>query len=484
MIGNRHGKLEVSGAGFGCMVLFLLPFCAVGVGALLVALKALMAGDWATAGFAGIFAVTFGGAGFGLMTAAVFGKKAAARSAVLREQNPDRPWRWQEDWASGTIRDSNRGTMIGAWVFALFWNVISMPAGFFAVRTAMAERNYVILFALLFPVIGAGLLAWAVRATTRYLKFGVSVLELTTRPGVVGGKLAGVVRIPGDLLPPDGFRVMLTSVNRRTTGSGKNRSTSESILWQEEGTFHPARQATGTVVPVAFAIPPDAPPTDTTDPADAIVWRVALSAQVPGVDYAARFEVPVFRTDQGEISGPDIQVATPAPLDLAHYQQPPDSRVQVNVNRRGTEVVFPPGRNPGAGIFTTVFFLVWSGVTVAMLKLGAPLLFPVIFGVFDLLLFYGVLAHWLGRVTVVADTGLLTVDRRILGFGGERRLEGNVISAIEPAIGMQVGSTPYYDIKVTRSDGRPLTVGGGIRDKREAQYLAGLLFKAVRGEQR
>jgi len=119
-----------------------------------------------------------------------------------------------------------------------------------------------------------------------------------------------------------------------------------------------------------------------------------------------------------------------------------------------------------------------------MLKLGAPLLFPLIFGFFDLLLLYGVLAHWLGRITVVADTGLLKVDRRILGFGGERRLEGNVISAIEPAIGMQVGSTPYYDIKVSRTDGRPLTLGGGIRDKREAQYLAGLMLKAVKGEQR
>jgi hypothetical protein len=483
VIGSRHGKLDVSGAGFGCLVLFLLPFCAVGVGALFVALKALVTGDWATAGFAGMFAVAFGGAGFGIMTAAVFGKKAAARSAVLREQDPDRPWRWREDWASGTIRDSNRGTMIAAWVFALFWNVISLPAGFLAVRTAMAEGNYVILFALLFPVIGAGLLVWAVRATTRYLKFGASELELTTRPGVVSGKLAGVVRIPGDLLPPEGFRVVLTSVNRRTSGSGKNRSTSENILWQEEGVFHPARQATGTVVPLGFAIPADAQPTDDSDPDNAIVWRLALSAQVPGVDYAARFEVPVFRTDQGEISGPDIQVATPAPVDLAHYRQPADSRIQVNVNMRGTEVVFPPGRNPAAGIFTTIFFLGWSGVIFVMLKLGAPLLFPVIFGLFDLLLFYGVLAHWLGRITVSADTGLLKVDRRILGFGGERRLEGCVISAIEPAIGLQVGSTPYYDIKVARTDGRPVTVGGGIRDKREAQYLAGLLFKAVKGEQ-
>jgi hypothetical protein len=148
-------------------------------------------------------------------------------------------------------------------------------------------------------------------------------------------------------------------------------------------------------------------------------------------------------------------------VDLAHYRQPADSRIQVSVNMRGTEVVFPSGRNPGAGIFTTIFFLGWSGVIFAMLKLGAPLLFPVIFGLFDLLLFYGVLAHWLGRITVSADTGLLKVDRRILGFGGERRLEGSVISAIEPAIGMQVGSTPYYDIKWRGPTAGPSRSGAG-----------------------
>lgn len=144
--------------------------------------------------------------------------------------------------------------------------------------------------------------------------------------------------------------------------------------------------------------------------------------------------------------------------------------------------MFPPARNPVAGVITSIFFLFWSAAVFVMLKLGAPLLFPVIFGILDLLLLYGVLAHWLGRLTVVADTGLLKVDRRILGFGSERRLEGDVICAIEPVVGMQVGSTPYYDLKVSRTEGRPISAGGGIRDKREAEYLAGLLLKAVKGE--
>lgn len=481
MIRSERGAVKVTGASFGCLVLFLLPFCVIGIGALVVAIAALISGKWSEAGFAAIFAVSFGGAGFGILAAALVGRKAAARAALLTEQNPERPWLWREDWAQGVVRDSNKGLMIFTWVFAGFWNAIAIPAGVMAVKAAVEEQNHGVLFALIFPLIGAFLLLWAVRATTRYFKFGASVLELTTRPGVINGKLAGVVRIPGSLLPPEGFRGVLSCVHRRTTGSGKSRSTSENILWQEEGVFHPSRMAEGTMVPVGFAVPGDTQPTDGTDADNAIVWRLELQAAVPGVDYASRFEVPVFRTDLGEVSGPEVEIPAQPALDLEDYQQPADSRIRVTSNRRGTEVVFPAARNPIPALFTTVFFVVWSGVVYAMLQFGAPVLFPIIFGLFDVLLLYGVLAHWLGKSTVVADTGILTVDRRILGFGGERRVEGDVISAIEPVIGMQVGSTPYYDIKVTRTEGRPITAGGGIRSKREAAWIAALLSAAVKG---
>lgn len=481
MIQSRRGAVNMTGMGFGCLVLFLLPFCVIGLGALVVTLGALARGAWAEAGLAAIFALAFGGAGFGMLIAAWYGRKATARSTALKEANPERPWLWREDWARGMVKDSSRGTMIAAWVFAGFWNVISIPAAYFAVRTALEEKSYGVLFALIFPVIGLGLLTWALRATTRYLKFGISLLELTTRPGIINGKLAGVIRIPGLLLPPEGFQVSLRSIQRRTTGSGKSRSTTETVLWQEDATFHPSRQADGTVIPVGFAIPADAQATDGADSDNCYLWRLQVSAEVPGVDYSAQFEVPVFNTELGETTGPDIQVFTPPPIDLEHYKQPANSRIRVEVNRRGTEVVFPPARNPAAGIFTTIFFLVWSGAIYAMVRLGAPILFPIIFGLFDLLLFYGVLAHWLGTSTVRGDTGLLLVDRRILGYGGERRIEGETIKSIDVAIGMQLGSTPYYDIKVTPTGGRPITVGGGIRDKREAQWIAGLLVTAVKG---
>ena len=44
---------------------------------------------------------------------------------------------------------------------------------------------------LLFPLVGIGLLVWAIRATLRYRRYGISLLELTTLPAPVGHALEG-----------------------------------------------------------------------------------------------------------------------------------------------------------------------------------------------------------------------------------------------------------------------------------------------------
>jgi len=194
--------------------------------------------------------------------------------------------------------------MFTAWVFTAFWNLISSPVGFLGVRAAIQEGKPAALLALLFPLVGIGLLIWAVRSTLRYRKYGVSRLELSTVPGVIGRTLTGMVRAPAKMQPDGGFQVTLSCVRRVTTRSGKNTSTSESILWQEERLVpgEPSRTAaaTETHIPVAFRLPADAAACDDTDSNNRVLWRLRLSASVPGVDYAAQFEVPIFRTSASD----------------------------------------------------------------------------------------------------------------------------------------------------------------------------------------
>jgi hypothetical protein len=479
---NRPPRKSIN-LGVGCLVLFLLPFAAVGAVTAVMAVQRAAARNWTEALFLGLFGITFGGVGFGGITAALAGRRKLKEQAVLEASHPDSPWLWRSDWASGRIVDSGRATMFTAWVFAAFWNLVSFPSAFFAVRAAVQEGNHAALLALLFPLVGIGLVVWAVRSTLRYRKYGVSRLELSTIPGVVGRTLTGMVRAPARMQPDDGFQVTLSCVRRVTTG-GDDKSTTEKILWQEERRImgEPTRTAAAmeTHIPVAFRLPADAEACDDSDSNNRVVWRLRLSAIVPGVDYEAQFEVPVFQTSASDQPrSADEERIIQDPLAGAGYQQPASSRIVVTSNRRGTEVLFPAARNPGAATSLTFFLLLWLGCIALQMYFRAPLVFPIVTGIFGLLILIGVLDLWLQVSRVTVDAGTLTWATGYLFPGRERTLHASEIADVIASIGMQAGTTAYYDVAVVRKTGKKIKVGHSVRDKREAEWLAGMLKKAL-----
>jgi hypothetical protein len=231
----------------------------------------------------------------------------------------------------------------------------------------------------LFPLIGIGLVVWAIRTTLRYRKYGVSRLELATVPGVIGRSLVGMVRAPSRIPAAQGFDVTLTCVRRVTEGGGKQRSTSENILWQDvqrvQGQAFRAPHRMETHIPVAFRISADATASDDKDSGNRVVWRLQVAADVPGVNYEASFDVPVFRTPASEepLSAEESQLLPTS--DLA-YQQPANSRILVTATRRGTEILFPAARNLGAATSLTLFLVLWVACIGLQLFFGAPLVFP------------------------------------------------------------------------------------------------------------
>src|SRR5262249_26932959 len=143
----------------------------------------------------------------------------------------------------------------------------------------------------------------------------------------------------------------------------------------------------GTTIPIAFAIPADARQCDDHDPNDRVLWRLEVSADVPGIDYASAFEVPVFRTAESATPRTESEeVADRDPLAPAVYRQPATSRIEVTSNRRGTEIFYPAARNPGVAISLTVFLLIWCVSIWACIYFKAPIFFPIVFGVFGILI--------------------------------------------------------------------------------------------------
>ena len=186
---------------------------------------------------------------------------------------------------------------------ALFWNLISSPLWFVIPGEMLQKGNRLALFGLLFPLVGLGLAAWALYTVLQRRKYGQSVLQMAAVPGVLGGELAGVVRTAAHIQPEAGFHVSLSCIQQTTSGSGDNRSTHAEILWQDEQVI--VRQlgqsdADPSAIPVLFAIPYNCRPTDDANSDNQTIWRLKVAAAVPGIDYAAAFDVPVFKTPQSD----------------------------------------------------------------------------------------------------------------------------------------------------------------------------------------
>jgi hypothetical protein len=453
--------------------LFALPFCGFGIAALVTGIRNFTNGEPVQSWVLAPFGLVFSAIGFTLLAAAVLGPRKMRQANLRQQANPDQPWLWRDDWAQGRAKSKTKSSMVSAWTFAVLWNLVSIPV-LFAIPARQFQRDPKTLLALVFPLAGIALLVWALRETVRWMEFGKTCFEMNAVPCVVGREFRGNIQTRFPHLPERGIHLQLTCVNRVVTGSGNNRSTQEKILWRDEKTVSAAELCpgpTGTTIPVSFRVPLEAQPTDTSNPQNSIVWMLEADADVPGVNYRDFFELPVFRTkDTPQAEETDrfasAEVACSAPAHPTIVVRP--------ASGGGTEFYFPAARNPGFAMGISGFTLLWSGFIWIMLTHRAPVFFPIIFGLFDLLMAYIALKLWLGTSRVVIGSGQLRVRSGILGMGAVQEIPFSQISAIKSAITAQQGGsagTPYYDIQLMTANGRKVTLGSTLRDKQETDWL-------------
>jgi hypothetical protein len=214
------------------------------------------------------------------------------------DDSSDQPWLERKDWASRSLKDGAFGNALRAWGFGLAFGIPAAAVGVLIVWVVANEDNYRILLATPLPLVGIYMMMRAVQATLRYLRYGSSTFELETLPGVVGHGLSGTLRTRARATGNETFRATLSCV--RLINSGTAQAPSERLLWQQELRVVGRSERDGaggrTIVPLAFTIPRHVEPTDADNPFNQIVWRLAVTLEMPGVDYRTSFEVPVFRT--------------------------------------------------------------------------------------------------------------------------------------------------------------------------------------------
>ncbi|HZF32135.1 MAG TPA: DUF3592 domain-containing protein [Gammaproteobacteria bacterium] len=423
--------------------------------------------------FQSVFALVFGGVGFGLLFGARYGARKLAAANELQRRFPTEPWRWREEWANGRVKASTRVTAYFAAGFALLWNLISLPA-VFLVPKELAAGNSLVLVALLFPLIGIGLAVWAVRAWLTVKRFGTSTLVLHRTPIALGGRLVGAIRVETSVPVERAFRVELSCIEHRRS-SQRDSDSSERIVWQNEWTVpRSGCQITPTYssIPIDVPVPADQPAASPIDDPNRITWRLDISGECPGPDYWSRFELPVFATSETP-SPAEVAAAPPSPASRPDRAKLESLGIRYEQLTRGGEAwTFGRARHKKVAVGLTLFCAMWTAFVVGMLWLDAPVLFPIVFGLFDALFIWFVLDLWLTEHRVTLGDGMLTVARRGLFGRAPVEIPRAMLRGIAAKRGMQAGNKLYYDVRV-ETDERTLTAASALPDYDVATWLAG-----------
>lgn len=426
-----------------------------------------------------IFGVVFALAGVALANGAKRARQRAADLSDQLERHAHEPWRLNEEWASGRIEGTGATAVVTLWAVTLVWCGLSLPAAL-AVPDELAKGNELILIALLFPAVGLGLIAWSGIVTARHRRHGRADLELASMPGVRGGELR-VTLVTRKPLPPEArLRVTLRNLRRTTSGSGKNRRTSERALWEdtvEVAASSATMRHDGYGLPLALPVPYDTRSSDPVPSANCILWRLELGAELEGADFQATFDVPVFETPE---SDPDLTSSVlsrkraETSLESGQHLEQASSIEMRPGPHGGLELHLPPARNKAAATTVTLIGAAFTGA--AWLMHGhAPLLFPIVFGAGGLLALYGALFMWLGSVrTEVAPDGV-HFTRRLLFFSRSRFYPREQITGVGIHGGMTSGSTTFWDVRLelagAKVEGSGPRIAPNVRDRREAESI-------------
>jgi hypothetical protein len=281
----------------GCIGLFMLPFIGAGVSLLSVGIRALQHHEANAIAplLAGFFFTAFSVSFFAIVFVAI---RNTARAAALQASAPDQPWLWRAEWTARRIPDRRRSIAVFLWIFAIFWSAISFPVAFLVLRDWPKEQKPALLLFLIFPAVVPAVAIAASYMSLRRLKFGLSVCTIDAVPIHRGHSFHGEIEMRGDAVPDDGYRLRLLCVRRIVRGSGKSQSVDEQAIAQQEMRVSAAgamRSPTGGVrIPFSMTVPSEGQSCDIRNPRDQILWRLEAAAELPGIDYAASFELPVF----------------------------------------------------------------------------------------------------------------------------------------------------------------------------------------------
>jgi hypothetical protein len=434
---------------------------------------------WGLVGFKMIFVVVFGGVGFGLLIAIW---RAPAEKDKSNPRLASEPWLLNDDWQTETIRSNARSSMWGAWAFAIFWNAIASAAPFLAWREIVQNENWLGLIALTFPLVGIGLLGWAIRRTLEWRRFGPAPVTLDPFPGSIGGHAGGTIDLNLPFDPNARFQLTLTNIHSRMSGSGKNRSRKESARWQDAIVAHAEPSGKGTRLTFRFEVPEGLNESDAEQGESYHLWRLNLAAAMAGTDLDRDYEIPVYATARQSRRLAKYTIAKARQEQATIDDQAVRKIARLSHAAIGKRMFFPMGRFFSAqlgGILVGVIFAA-AGWYLAVAEGHA--IFGSIFGGVGGLIGLSCLYLMCNSLEVVQTNSGIRTIRRLLGIPIARTdlQRGEIVGlAKKSSFKTQSGGRHivYYNILATDRSGGKHIVGEGFEGAGQAKAAIRLITR-------
>jgi hypothetical protein len=282
---------------------------AIGVGLLLLAVGAgTSVAGWRAAshgaGMALFMGALIAAMGAALVVHGVRDTRRLARVSRQREAHPNEPWRWDYQWdergaVDDTMERARHFTTSGLVLLAFlapahlfaFSAFAGSPLGFALIPFALV--------ALLFDAVALGLLAAGGYFALRRLKYGRGIALFESFPFRRGETLQLYVAAPSGLPQHAVVTATLRCVQERYVTRRKRDGEDDTRMECFEvcrytGPAEPVDDGLGgRALRVTFPIPPDPPSTDLAS-RPCRYWEVDVEASTDGVDYGARFLVPIY----------------------------------------------------------------------------------------------------------------------------------------------------------------------------------------------
>ena len=427
---------------------------------------------WGLIGFQSIFLFVFGGLGLGLLV--YTWTRPKEKDATLMQYR-EAPWLLNDAWQTPEIRSGSRAAMWGAWGFAAFWNAISSFTPFIAYREVVDNQNYVALVALLFPLVGIGLLTWAVRRTLEWRRFGSAPLALDPFPGSIGGHVGGTIDLQ---LPYDStarFHVTLTNIYSYVSGSGKNRSRKEDAKWQDELLAHAEPGGKGTRLSFRFDVPEGLHASDAEQKGDSYHrWRLNLRAELPGTDVDRDYDIPVYATARQSSRLPERA------MQRSRHEQDAiaDGKVRDLIGVRhgpfGKSMFYPAGRHLGPGLSGVLIGALFAAAGWFLIMKEGHALFGSVFGGVGLLVALFAFYMISNSLEVSQNGTSVNTVRRWLGIPISRKsMPRSGFARLDKKSSMKTQSggkhAIYFDVEMIDHAGRKMVVGEGFRGESQAR---------------